>query len=424
MNNTYTYTNDESWWEQVSTVGLKLVGDKHERVEEQGQAVEVINKNNHYIIKKVKKIPPDLTDPSSSSGTSQHAQEIPVPVSTPSLVQICMDPAKPTPTKLSPGDLNFIQCNDKCTEIPNIYNDMNIINTGTHVVSTCTPAAKRPLFVQTSDQVNVCTQANEFENFESNSSSLMDTNLLDGIEIINQDADTSMPVLESTVHGAPCNSDVNPDQVDIKHADAINEGIPLTDLHEVEYLPTTATCSSSNNPCSMPSVSTISQHTQIKNTSLVEHQAPETVFPEANEQIKSVIPTKVVKNEVSSVGPVSKNHLRTKKTLTPALQGILSRVAEKRKIKNENNDTAIKTTVTDTKKIKKTKNRRNICFVCRKKYISSDADQNPWVGCDNEQKCRSWAHYQCVGWGNHIGKNVEHLSYRCPDCEQEATSKE
>ena len=58
---------------------------------------------------------------------------------------------------------------------------------------------------------------------------------------------------------------------------------------------------------------------------------------------------------------------------------------------------------------------KNICFVCKGKYFARDS-KGPWVGCKHEKKCKSWAHYTCVGWGSFVGQNVDDKEYVCPKC--------
>ena len=67
-------------------------------------------------------------------------------------------------------------------------------------------------------------------------------------------------------------------------------------------------------------------------------------------------------------------------------------------------------------KKKQVKNQSNICFICKGKYKRSDDKKNPWVGCENEHQCHSWAHFKCIGWGQFIGTDVTNKKYMCPAC--------
>ena len=59
---------------------------------------------------------------------------------------------------------------------------------------------------------------------------------------------------------------------------------------------------------------------------------------------------------------------------------------------------------------------KNHCFVCRDKCTSRGWHNNPWIGCDHEAVCNSWARMKCIGWDHLVGEDVDHLPYLCPKC--------
>ena len=59
---------------------------------------------------------------------------------------------------------------------------------------------------------------------------------------------------------------------------------------------------------------------------------------------------------------------------------------------------------------------RNHCFICRGKYSNRGQKKNPWIGCDCESVCHSWAHMKCIGWGHLVGEDVSDRPYLCPKC--------
>ena len=55
------------------------------------------------------------------------------------------------------------------------------------------------------------------------------------------------------------------------------------------------------------------------------------------------------------------------------------------------------------------------CLVCKVQYDENKDDpaHGRWIGCENEERCGSWAEARCVGWTD---EQVDNEPYICPKC--------